>query len=252
MANISDAFGTVSIDGDWSKQDVEDLVYLLISQTYGEYSIYSSELETSRTFNKLVKRLLEGEEMNFSGTGRWAFECNLESLHRWSEIDEQFWKGCMSSFSSKKKISFRTYMKRRKRLIASMKAKRLMIKWVYKDFESGVGYMLETSGIHTVNDKDELVFSVLETTYFEYNLKTYCEEFIDDDDRLSQTVFDTAKHLKLDTQSDSVMTTIAEVIKAHPTWYDLGIYDSDYFEDDGMFPAQLGKDVMKAIIGEKV
>lgn len=81
MANISDAYGTITIK---AKKDIaESLAYLI------KYTQEGCDFETHLDFD-VEKGVVDGDEVaeneyeyGFSGFGRWTYEFNIEHLYNW-------------------------------------------------------------------------------------------------------------------------------------------------------------------------
>lgn len=240
MANISDVYGHMSIDGNWDSTDITNLLYVLMTQDGNNYFTHFSELDVNnkKGFDDAHKALSNGEELSFYGSGRWTFQTNLEQLHNWSGEDSY-------RDELKELMTSSEYFKRRKQLLNAMKKKELSLEWNWREYEPGISFICEQTGRHFINDEDKLKYDVSESTCYDTSLKNYVEIFMEgDDEPLGNAAWDIAKELKLDPHK--WIDPICDLIKKHPTWYDLT--EGAWYEGDlEAVPEQLGKDVMRLV-----
>lgn len=257
MANISEAYGDFWITGDWNREEVRSLLYVLrsldgcnyythipdLDDYDGAYKTQENSIEAIDAFENVVSRLLDGHRIAFQGCGRWSMIGNMESLWYWSS-------GSHATSSISGYVKADEYEKRRVDLIASMTSKNLTLDWSFKDAEGGCGFIYEELGHHKPDDKgDELIYVSDHTEYYDYNLMNYCDVMYDGDEEfLGEAAWDIAQELGLDPQL--WVDNICKIIKQHPTWYNLIPYGSyDYLED---IPEELGEVIMSAVNKEVV
>jgi len=243
MANISDAYGKMYLEGDWNKDDIYNLACVLLPFQDAVYNtsfnlLYEDSL-SKETLQTMVDLLLTEKQLDFYGTGRWAFECNLEYLYDWSIIDDYSRKDIEKFLDPEK------YMEIRQALFESMYNKNLKIFWDFTDLEPGLGVFYQQLGYHFVNEEKILTYEKVSDTGYECNLKNYCLVFCEGDTyRLSDQVLDILKALKID--SKLWLDKVCELITKHESWYDLG-EGVEYDKDE--IPEALIKDIQAMVNG---
>ncbi|MCL2220800.1 MAG: hypothetical protein FWC20_00565 [Oscillospiraceae bacterium] len=150
MANISSAFGTMILEGDWSNEDVAGLN--LISQNILFKWYYNIELDD---FEESGGKYYA----SFIGTGRWVFAANLKSLDRWTKEDVRENKSLEASFVN---------------LLKSMHSNNLEIHVTYTDEEGGCLELYEAKVVFT-SDGSSLLYEEVNCTTYKYNLKNYVD-----------------------------------------------------------------------------
>lgn len=258
MANNSEAFGDFWITGDWNREEVRSLLYVLrtldgcnyytsipdLDDYDGAYKIQEDFTKAIDAFENVVSRLLDGHRIAFQGCGRWSMVTNMESLWYWSSGSH-----AISNISGYVKAD--EYEKRRVDLIASMTSKKLTLAWSFKDAEGGCGFIYDELGHHEPDDngQGELVYRSDHTQYHDYNLMNYCDVMYEGDKEiLGEAAWNIAEELGL---NPSLWTDkICKVIEQHPTWYNLMPYGSyEYLEE---IPEELGEAIMTAVSKEVV
>jgi len=148
MANISTAYGSMILEGNWSREDIDCLE--TISKEHWSKWYYNIELED---FDEICGEI----SANFYGTGRWTFQSNLEALDRWTKDTDD--EKILSALKS---------------LLENMQKKSLEIKIMYTDEEGGCLVLYESEATITSNGSD-FIYEEGNSTHYEYNLKNYCE-----------------------------------------------------------------------------
>lgn len=256
MANNSEAYGDFWITGDWNREEVRSLLYVLrsldgcnyythipdLDDYVGANKLQENSIEAIDAFENVVSRLLDGHRIAFQGCGRWSMINNMESLWYWSS-------GSHATSNISGYVKADEYEKRRVDLIASMTSKDLTLDWSFKDAEGGCGFIYDERGHHKPDDKGELVYYSDHTEYYDYNLMNYCDVMYDGDEEfLGEAAWDIAEELGLDPRL--WVDNVCKIIKQHPTWYNLIPYGSyDYLED---IPEELGKAIMSVVNKEVV
>lgn len=132
MANISDACGTIKLEGDWGKDEAIMLSYFIDAAwaTTWDYGMYLPH-DTLVIADKLLKG-----GFSFYGSGRWSFENTLKSnvrhLEPYGTIVGQGRTITIEEFNSMYLL-----------LAKTMKEKDLQFTVEYADMEVGVGYLGE-------------------------------------------------------------------------------------------------------------
>lgn len=229
MANISEARGTIELDGDWQPLELKYLTYVFISVSSfhsGDY-FFDIEGDDFEDMYRAVKELSIG----FYGSGRWSFTANLEYMNNWSKLEysHNFNDICNNKFfNESNKITQEQYVEIRKELFKIMYEKGLKILWHFYDYEGGVPFLYEGEGYHYVNKDNELVYITTTEEYFEPNLKSYCKIFMEgDNEPLYNVLADFKSYFKL---TDNQTDLLEKFITDHETWYNLYPYyyvDSD-------------------------
>lgn len=219
MANISDAIGSLSLEGDWTDKQKEMFVYVLTSQTY--ISDYTICLPNS--FEETLKDLIECDSLGFSANGRWAFACNLEYLNNWSMSSQERWDFIMKYIEEEHQISYETYLQIRKQLFKDMYNHNLKFVWEFVDMDPCTDWMCSCVGEHNVILEDEeykLVYTESSADYHDCNLKNYSYYYEYGDELL----FEYVQYILNNADEEQIENTVS-LIKQHPTWYDIGIYN---------------------------
>lgn len=243
MANISDAYGKMYLEGDWNEDDIYNLACVLLpfqDVVYNtSFDLFYDETLSKETVYTMVKSLLLEKQLKFFGTGRWSFQCNLTYLHDWSIIDD-YNREVIKKFLDPEK-----YMELRQALFESMHNKNLKVFWYFTDLEPGWDLLYQQLGFHFVNEEKILTYEEANTKHYECNLKNYCLVFCEGDTyRLSTQVLDILKALKID--SKLWIDKVCELITKHKSWYDLN-EGVEYDKDE--IPEELIKDIQAMVNG---
>lgn len=240
MANISDALGTLYLEGPWTNKQKEMLVYVLMSQN--DNSDYTICLPNS--FEETLKDLIECDSLGFSATGRWSFTYNLDVLHKWSLLPQERWDFIMEYIEEEHQISYETYLQVREQLLKEMFEHDLKIAWEFADTDPGLDWMCTCEGLHIVTfDGKDYTLTYLEqnTKYYDCNLKNYCDLYDYGDDLLYEHTHEILtiyhKELKLENNHTIIAKDIVNMIKQHPTWFDITVFP--YFAAKDNIPVKL-------------
>jgi hypothetical protein len=146
MANISSAYGNMSLTGDWKRGQIDTLNKIAdkVWRSWG-YNI-----DVSDEFGADTERLSSA----FLGNGRWAFELNLEYLGAWTE------NGVADGYPE--------LLPAYKTLLADMEANGLSIDVSFSDEEGGCEVLYKQEGVLKACD-GSLVYEKNFTEQFEYN-----------------------------------------------------------------------------------
>lgn len=222
MANHSEAFGTFTFEGDWSKKDLQYFYEVLSTQRYGEYTT---------NFNTTYDELLENESILFHANGRWEYYTNLECFDAWSSFTKDRWDSWKIE-TLPRAISFVTYSKHRITLLQSMHLKQLKVYVQYKDCETGFNFLGAFTGYLVCDDALHFSYKSGYTETIDANMKNYCEFFEDSNETLYDFVATLLDYLNID---DIYFDVSIETIINHPTWFDLQIYaTNDMIYQDGI------------------
>lgn len=157
MANISDAYGSVRLEGDWGRDEAIMLAYFIDAAwaTKGDYGMYIMDSTLDVADNLLNDRF------TFSGSGRWNFENTLinavEHLEPYGSIVGEGRTITLEEFNSMYLL-----------LANTMKEKHLTFTVEYADMETGSdfigeGYVVfESNGTQILADENN--FNELETS----------------------------------------------------------------------------------------
>jgi hypothetical protein len=158
MANISDAYGSMTLKGSWTPALIEKLN--IIAQEIWAKWFYNTELDP---FNPDAAP--EERVSTFNGNGRWAYSSNLENLGRWT------------SEKIEKQSEFADVFAE---LIREMKANELVIEVDYFDEEAGLCVLYTESGEISSNGE---TFKYHESSYqdYDHNWENYMEVTGDED-----------------------------------------------------------------------
>jgi hypothetical protein len=249
MANISDAHGTFVLQGNWEPDHIKVWLYILHTQTTGDYAIY---LDTSDFQKGLDQLLKDDHSMAFSAFGRWAFAGNLTSLQDWSRIDKERWDNEINiGLPMEYKIDYEDYLVLVDWLYKEMYSKELIVLWDYYDMEPGCDFMITVTGIHAVRlsqteqDKYLLMYSEDVQDGWDCNLKNYCEHFTGGDyEALDELIVQVANLYALDKDKHQSIETL---IKSHETWYDISVYP--WYEKKMDLPSDLRYALLRRIKG---
>lgn len=244
MANLSDAHGNFTLEGPWEPNHIKVWAYIMLSQDTGsDYSTYLTETDFQKLLDELNGPI---HQMSFSAFGRWAYGANLEYLCNWHKISNDRWKIVNDQLPEEYKISYEDYLVLCNWLFDEMLAKELSVVWDYYDMETGCDFMIHVVGRHVSEYvpehlKNTLVYSENTTESWDCNLKNYCEQFMEGDyEQLDEVLGMLTKLYKL---SDEHQKSLEEMIKAHPTWYDLIVYP--WYDNCSELPRELDLDIIK-------
>lgn len=242
MANISDALGTLYLEGPWTDRQKVMLTYVLMSQNDGsDYSINIAD------FKAVLKDLLECNSLGFSANGRWSFTYNLKALHNWSVSSQECWDKIMEHTELDYKISYDLYLEMRQELLKEMFEHDLRIVWEFADTDPGLDWMCTCKGSHIVTfDGKNYTLTYLEQNvkFCACNLKNYCNLYNYDDidllyERAREILAIYCEELKLENDHITIVNDIVNIIKQHRTWYDIGVFS--YFNKKEDIPKRLLK-----------
>lgn len=241
MANISDALGTLYLEGPWTDRQKTMFIYVLMSQDdNSDYSIHIGD------FKAALKDLLECNSLGFSANGRWSFTYNLKALHNWSVSSQERWDKIMEQTKSDYKISYDSYLETRQELLKEMFEHDLKIAWEFVDTDPGLDWMCTCKGLHIVTfDGKNYILTYLEQNaeYCACNLKNYCDLYNYDDDLLYERVHEILaiynKELELENNHTIIVNDIVNIIKQHRAWYDIKAFS--YFGKKEDIPKRLLK-----------
>lgn len=214
MANISEAFGTFTFKGDWSKKDLQYFYEVLSTQTYGEYTTY---------FNTTYDELLENKSISFSAFGRWSYHTNLSCFEDWTAFTEDHWNSWKIE-TLPKAVSFATYYKHRETLLQNMYRKQLKVYVQYKDCEIGVNLLGSFTGYIVCDNNLHFSYTSEDVETVDVNMKNYCEFFADSNEVLYNFVAILLDYLDIDT---GYLDTSIATITSHNTWYNLSLDAAD-------------------------
>jgi hypothetical protein len=231
MANISDARGTIVLEGEWTKEQIKDILYVLYSQDT-DYD-YTLGIQPAN-IKEHIDALYNDTGLNFYGAGRWSFTNNLEMFNEWTNLSEEHYK---STLLHRINVDYDDYMNARKRAMQAMVRNKLGVSFYYADIETGVdmAYKIDvTIGAqyyyNTVDKTDSIDFVTHVGTeeVYECNMRFMCEEVMLQDDRLYDYV---QEYMNVHKIKDLDLNLIIYNIKKHPEWLGISVY-SDVLEDD--------------------
>lgn len=171
MANFSDAYGTVTLSGEWTPAMCKNLNALKKDWATWEYSLTIDE-DFSPSSRSLV----------FSGIGRWSFISNLKSLDRW----------CYEEFILKPSLGI-AYLA----LTKEMKRNNSKIEFTFTDEEAGFLFISTDSVTFAANDGHLFIKKSTEVPH-EYTWENYLAFDFGGEEQLAELVDDLLKMLNLD------------------------------------------------------
>jgi hypothetical protein len=152
MANLSDAYGTMTLKGTWPPELIECL-NVIASEIWAKW-YYDIQLDPFDT-----TEVQGGPPAIFSGNGRWAFESNLEALGRWTADD----------IEDRPELSA-VYNK----VLSEMYAHGLTIEASYSDEEGGNLVLYRQTGLIS-SDGEAFRYEVTSEEIFDYNWENYMD-----------------------------------------------------------------------------
>jgi hypothetical protein len=144
MANISSAYGNMTLAGDW-KRDQINALNEIAAKVWNRWH-YDIDV-----FDEFSEKQLSSA---FSGNGRWVFEYNLECVGRWTE----------DSVKDEHPELLPAY----KTLLADMEERGLAISLSFSDEEGGCCVLYKQEGVIRASD-GSLVYEKGLTEHFKYN-----------------------------------------------------------------------------------
>lgn len=235
MANISDAYGHISLEGPWSEEDIYN--FLKVVEVLDDGSDYPTCLE-GNNFEDRLRILSRDLNISFNGCGRWTFQANLEAFDEWTN---------QSVLRAYELNSKNEHSNIKKKLIDAMLSKDLKIVWSFVEFEPGFAFLCQQEGVHTATVDGTIKYAVNSSDCFDSTLKNYVDIFCDgDEESLDSYAWNVCDYLSIDPKM--WVDTVVNLIKLHPTWYDI-FGDGSLYND---IPDQLGKDVMKTVVAKGI
>jgi hypothetical protein len=233
MANISDVYGCIELIGDWTPRQIKMLLYIFYALDTNTY--YNTRIGEPREFEDILENTIRNAHLTFVGAGRWAYSANIESFISWSKItDEKRFKELNKYLPEKYKLKgFSTYQNLHRNFIKEMAKNKLQLYFNYKEFESGVGSLVE------IQDTLDIVYNAQLKKYnsicnntsiqnYECNLKNYCEIFLEENSLLYENLYSILTSFINKTKStvniDTAIDLLEDKILKHDTWYDIPIY----------------------------
>jgi hypothetical protein len=156
MANISSAYGTMTLVGGWEREHIAAL-NRIADELWRRWH-YDIDVFDEFTAENLSS--------SFSGNGRWTFESNLESIGRWSD-------GCFADGYSGLHAVYKT-------LAADMEANGLSVDVAFSDEESGCRVLYTQEGAISARG-GSLVYEKRAEEHFEYNWRNVIDLAGEDD-----------------------------------------------------------------------
>jgi len=223
MANISSAFGTITLKGDWTDEQIKWYYTFIIGLGNGYYNtIVETDLEN----------VIKEKTMNFVGSGRWAYICNLESMHGWIEDISLDTIEFINNFGAlNQTITHAEYNLMYVWLLKEMNKHHLTVDWEYTDVEGGLGVLQTVCGVQT-STGTELLFTTTGEQNYQYNLKNLFE--IGQEDGIAEDAIVTICKI-LDYDRDRLW----DLLQTDPDWFSLQPF-IDSIED---IPERLIKEV---------
>jgi len=153
MANISVAYGIMTLKGNWTPKLVEKL-NIIADEVWAKwyYDIQLDSFEPTEENKGALTAI-------FSANGRWAFNSNLEALGEWTMDDIK-----------KNPETYVVYSE----LLNGMYENNLTIEVSYSDEESGCLVLYRETGILS-SDGEKLKYEVTHDEEFEYNWENYMD-----------------------------------------------------------------------------
>lgn len=223
MANISSAFGTITLKGDWTDEQIKWYYTFIIGLGNGYYNtIVETDLEN----------VIKEKTMNFVGSGRWAYICNLESMHGWIKDISLDTIEFINNFGAlNQTITHAEYNLMYVWLLKEMNEHHLTVDWEYTDVEGGLGVLQTVCGVQT-STGTELLFAPSSVQNYEYNLKNLFE--IGQEDGIAEdAIIAISKILDYDRNQ------LWDLLQTDPDWFGLQPF-IDSIED---IPERLIKEV---------
>lgn len=223
MANISSAFGTITLKGDWTDEQIKWYYTFIIGLGNG---YYNTVVETD------LENVIKEKTMNFVGSGRWAYICNLESMHGWIEDISLDTIEFINNFGAlNQTITHAEYNLMYVWLLKEMNEHHLTVDWEYTDVEGGLGVLQTVCGVQT-STGTELLFAPSSVQNYEYNLKNLFE--IGQEDGIAEdAIIAISKILDYDRNQ------LWDLLQTDPDWFGLQPF-IDSIED---IPERLIKEV---------
>lgn len=189
MANLSSAYGTITLKGSWNKKQIKLLIEVFDMLSKGYYNIELMNPDTLYT---------EGYTSGFGGTGRWSFMGNLRNFNDWILQDTEEYSSTTAN-----------------KLIKEMFNNKLTIHWAVRDEEAGVGFIHIFEGRHEASDLTSLEFKTEMEEEHDHNLKNMMEYYNDDEEMFYDIIFRMKDLLNIDEDH------IEDVLKQDPNWWNI-------------------------------
>ncbi len=238
MANISDAYGTLTLQGEWTEEHIIALLCILKTQENGVN--YSTVIGN---FKEALADLKEEGSLNIVGSGRWAYVCNLERLHDWSLVDVNFWDTYVcAQLPAEYKIVYEDYLAIRLWLLKEMHLHGLKIEWEFMDLETGCDFLTRNTGYHSSWFEEpervyKFVYTETEVENYDCNLKNQVELYDEGGlNRLGEIILELIDMYQLP-KDEVTQNTIEQFIMSDPNWFDIPAYP--YFGEEEDIPEPL-------------
>jgi hypothetical protein len=205
MANISSSFGTITLQGDWTDEQIKWYHIFIIGLGHGYYNtIVEMDLED----------IIKEKTMYFVGNGRWVYMSNLESMHNWIKNISIDTIEFINNFGGlDQTITHAEYNLMYAWLLKEMNEHDLTVEWEYTDIEGGLGVLQTVCGVQT-STGTELLFTTTSEQHYEYNLKNLFE--IGQEDGITEDAI-----VKICKILDYDRNQLWDLLQTDPNWFDL-------------------------------
>lgn len=232
MANMSEANGSIHLEGSWDDKNILQLMYMLYTQ---ETENYSMQIEDGN-FEESLDEFRKQHGVCFFGAGKWQMDNNIESLHLWSNVDEDTWNEINKTIKPEFQISHSEYLKGKQELLKHMYDTDSTIRWEFTDAEGGGAYLATVKSYLSVIKKQEplsldpneiyydFAYKVIESQTYDYNLKNYCEVIHDGDDEMLFEVCSELLKIIGGKYSQALVETLMDIVALDENWYNIQPY----------------------------
>lgn len=208
MANISSFWGSLSVEGPWTDEDLITLRDMLIELERGYYTLWTDEFD--------INLLLQGDGVPMGGSGRWSINTNIRNFFNWARIPEE--NGTVSENATSK--TPKEHNQKIDKLMERMHSTGMQIVIEGNDMETGMDFIDQfISKISVVDGEQYTHTDTLDGG--SCTLKEYERLYDNDDTYFEEVVAFILLNYKL---SDQYTDKIVELLETDSDYYGLHIY----------------------------
>jgi hypothetical protein len=171
MPNLSSAYGTYKIIGEWTNE--------MLSALNATAKVWESFYFPTLIMGEFTEEI---REQPFNGDGRWTYTSNLQGMHEWTLC--RFKEGEISGREQYEK------------LLVDMEAKGSYIEVEFNDEECGCPFLYE-SLFHMTSKDGRLTSKEIKYTNYDYTWTNYID-VTGDDNYFEALLFDVIKKLRIE------------------------------------------------------
>ena len=242
MANITDAYGTITLRGNWGAEHIKIFTYMLSLHSRFNYSTTVCDCHSDNVndeYENIFKTLQSSGCLTFGGSGRWAYASNIECFYPWSCTAEDRWKELQEDLKPEYQMSYDAFKVHLEKFIRDMVDLDLSIEFDYKDTDPAMDWVCACVTVLKGKidvENNSFVYTMLaveeNSKHGDGSLMDHVQIYDDGAEcSLNDALYDIQQLFEL---SDTTLKAVKDMIKSDGNWYGLrpGVYENkeDYPE----------------------